>query len=78
MMADISGFFAVVEAYPDLKADTQYTNLKNELTNLENDIENARRYYNSVIRDYNTAIEVFPNVIIVNQFHFTKLPFFEL
>ena len=78
MMAGISGFFAIAEAYPDLKANTQYTNLKNELTNLENDIENARRYYNAVIRDYNTAIEVFPNVIIANKFNFQRLPFFEV
>ena len=78
MLRGINTFFAVAEAYPDLKANTQYTNLKNELVNLENDIENARRYYNAVIRDYNTAIEIFPNVIIANQFHFTKLPFFEL
>ena len=78
MMAGLSGFFAIAEAYPDLKANTQYTNLKDELTNLENDIENARRYYNAVVRDYNTAIEIFPNVIIANKFNFTRLPFFEV
>ena len=58
----LNGIFALAENYPELKADTQFSKLQNELTNLENDIEGARRYYNAVIRDYNTKIASFPDV----------------
>jgi len=78
LQAGISGIFAIAENYPELKADTQFSKLQNELTNLENDIENARRYYNAVIKDYNTKIASFPDVIIANKFNFRELPYFEL
>jgi len=58
----LNGIFALAENYPELKADTQFSKLQNELTNLENDIEGARRYYNAVIRDYNTKIFSFADV----------------
>ena len=74
----LNGIFAVAENYPELKADTQFSKLQNELTNIENDIENSRRYYNAVIKDYNTKIASFPDVIIANKFNFRELPYFEL
>jgi len=74
----LGGIFAIAENYPDLKADTQFLNLQQELISLENDIENARRYYNAVVRDYNTRRESFPDVIIAQKYGFNFLPYFEL
>ena len=77
-LSGLGSFFAVAEAYPELKANEEYTSLKNALVNLEEDISNARMYYNAVIKDYNTAIEIFPNNIIAAKFRFTQLPYFEI
>jgi LemA protein len=74
----LNGIFAIAENYPDLKANTQFTQLQTELTKIENDIENARRYYNAVIKDYNTKIASFPDVIIAKKYNFNELPYFEL
>ena len=74
----LKSLFAVAEAYPELKANTNFQSLQNELTNLENDIESARRYYNAVVRDYNITTETFPSNIVAGQFKFEKDEFFEL
>ena len=49
--------FAVAEQYPDLKANTNFLNLQNQLSVIESDIEKSRRYYNGTTRDYNILIE---------------------
>jgi len=74
----LKNLFAVVEAYPDLKANAGFRQLQSELTGLENGIESARSYYNAVVRDYNITIEKFPSNIVANQFRFIKGEFFEL
>ena len=56
--------FAVAEAYPDLKANTNFINLQQQLQNIEGEIANSRKYYNAVVRDYNTKTQVFPSNII--------------
>jgi len=70
--------FALSEAYPELKADTQFTELQRSLNELEDAIQNARRYYNAVVRDYNTRIQSVPDVFIAQIGGFTAAEFFEL
>ena len=70
--------FAVAEQYPDLKANTNFQQLQNELSSLESDIEKSSRYYNGTARENNTLVESFPSNIIANMYKFEKAPFFEL
>ena len=68
---------AVAEAYPDLKANTQFTALTYELAGTENRVATARRDYNAAVKSYNTAIKRFPANIIANMFGFEAASFFE-
>ncbi len=70
--------FALAEAYPDLKANTNFLKLQDELSNLEDAIQNARRYYNAIVRDYNAKIESFPDLFVAQKFNFTARKYFEL
>lgn len=74
----LGGLFALAEAYPDLKADSQFTKLQNELSAIEEAIQNARRYYNAVVRDYNAKLHSFPDLLVANKFHFEERDYFEL
>lgn len=71
-------FFALSEAYPDLKANENFMNLQNQLEATEQDIANARVYYNAVVRDYNTGIMSFPKNIVAGLFHFSKETMFNI
>lgn len=70
--------FALTEAYPDLKANTNFMDLQGQLKSLEEDVANARKYYNGAVRQYNTQIQVFPTNILAGLFKFTKKPLFEV
>jgi len=70
--------FALSEAYPDLKANQNVTQLTEELTSTENRISFARQAYNDVVTSYNTAREVFPTVIIASLFNFSAAVLFEV
>ena len=70
--------FAVMENYPQLRANENVMQLQNTLTALEDEIQIARRYYNGTVREYNTRTEVFPASIIARQYGFQKADFFEL
>lgn len=59
-------FSAVAENYPDLKANTNFLNLQNELKDIESELESARRYYNGVVKSFNTKLEIFPDNIVAN------------
>ena len=74
----LKSLFAVAEAYPELKANTNFLQLQSELEALENNIESARRYYNAVVRDYNIATETFPSNLIASRFGFKKEDLFQL
>ena len=74
----LQGLFAVVEAYPALKADGRFQELMTQMRELEDNIEYARRYYNASVRDYNIAAEVFPSNIVASAFSFAPEEFFEL
>ncbi len=67
-----------VEAYPDLKANTNVAQLMDELSDTENKIQAARRFYNGMVRDFNTKIESFPNNIFAGMLKFEKYEFFEI
>ena len=69
---------AVVEAYPDLKADQNMRQLSEELTSTENKVAFARQHYNDSVMQYNTRREVFPSVIIANMFNFDPATLFEI
>lgn len=70
--------FAVVENYPNLKANENFLKLQEELSRIEEALQNARRYYNAVVRDYNTRIMMFPSNIVANMFGFRPEQFFEI
>ena len=74
----IQGIFAVAEQYPDLKANTNFMDLQNQLKKVEEDIANARKYYNALVREYNDAILSVPTNIIASMFHFEKKTMFEV
>jgi LemA protein len=69
---------AVAEAYPDLKANTNFAQLQSELSDTENKIQAARRFYNGNIRDLTTGLQSFPGNIVGSLFKFTAMPYFEL
>jgi len=70
--------FAVVEAYPDLKANQTMAQLMEELTSTENKVSFARQAYNDAVMSYNIAREIFPAVIVANLFGFTTAQLFEI
>lgn len=74
----LKSLFAISEAYPELKANTNFLQLQNELSDTENKIQASRRFYNSNVRELNTSIEMFPGNLIAKMFKFTKMEFFEL
>ncbi len=74
----LKSLFAVAEAYPDLKANSNFVKLQGQFQEIEEDIESARRYYNAIVRDYNSMTETFPSVLIANQFRFEPAEFFEI
>lgn len=78
MSGALGKLFALAEAYPDLKADTSFLKLQNELSNLEDAIQNARRYYNAIARDYNAKLDSFPDLIVARKFNFTSREYFQL
>jgi len=74
----LKSLFAVSEAYPDLKANTNFLELQRELSDTENKVQAARRFYNTLVRDLNTMVESVPSNIIAGLFKFGKKEFFDL
>jgi LemA protein len=74
----LRSLMALVEAYPELKADQSFLQLQSELTEVENHIQYARRFYNGSVRNLNTRIETFPDLIIARLFNYQPGTFFEL
>lgn len=73
----VSKLFALAESYPDLKANTNFTDLQNQLKETENKIALSRQFYNDIVMQYNNKVEMVPSNIIANMFHFKKETFFE-
>jgi len=74
----LSRLMAVVEAYPDLKANQNMMQLSEELTSTENRVAFARQAYNDSVMDYNNACEMFPSGIIANLFNFRAAAMLEI
>ena len=70
--------FALVENYPDLKANQNVLQLQEELTTTENQIGFSRQHYNSVVRDFNTSIQTFPSALIAGMFGFRARDYFQI
>ena len=73
----INALMVVVENYPDLKANTNFINLQDELAGTENRIATARRDYNEAVKSYNSLIIKFPNNIVASMFNLTKADYFK-
>lgn len=74
----ISGIFGIAEAYPELKANTNFIELQRELSDTENKIQAARRFYNTNVRDMNTSVQQFPGNVIAGMFGFKGMEFFDI
>jgi LemA protein len=74
----ITGLFGIAEAYPELKANTNFLELQRELSDTENKIQASRRFYNGNVLELNNKIDMFPSNIIASIFHFVKSEFFEV
>ena len=69
--------FAVAEAYPELKANTNFLQLQDQLASIETELQGARREYNATVRDLNSTIQSFPPVLIARPMGFTEEPFYQ-
>ena len=74
----LKSIFALAEAYPDLKANTNFLELQRELSDTENKIQAARRFFNSNVLGLNNGIETFPSNLIAGSFGFKQEEFFDL
>jgi LemA protein len=70
--------FALSEAYPNLKANTNFQELQAELTDIENKLAAARRFFNNSVQEYNTGIQQFPAALFAGMFGFTPREFFDV
>jgi LemA protein len=73
----LRSLFAVVENYPELKANQNVLQLQEQLTTTENQVSFSRQHYNATVLDYNTSIATFPSVLISGPLGFTKRDFFD-
>ena len=74
----LKSLFAVAEAYPELKADTNFRQLQQELTDTEDKIAYSRQFYNSNVLAYNNSSQIFPNNLLVSIFGFKEQVFFDV
>lgn len=75
LTSTLKSLFAVAEAYPDLKANTNFQQLQTDLTDTENRISYARMSYNDCVLEYNNAIETFPGNIVAGSKFKTRAGF---
>jgi LemA protein len=77
LTSTLRSLFAVVENYPNLKADQHMLKLQEELTTTENKIAFARQYYNDEVARFNTSAQIFPSNMVASMFGFKSFDFFE-
>ncbi len=73
----LKSLFAVAEAYPDLKANTNFQDLQRQLEDTEDKVAYSRQFYNSNVLDYNAKIQMFPSNIVAGLFGFKPFEFFK-
>ena len=69
--------FALKEAYPDLKASENFSQLQRDLVKVEETLQYARRFYNGAVRDLNDGVQRFPDVVIARSFGFSSAEFYQ-
>jgi LemA protein len=74
----LQGLRVAVEAYPDLKASTNFIQLQEEIADIENKLAAARRFFNSATKELNNAVEVFPSNIVAGMFGFKRETMYDL
>ena len=74
----IRSLLAIVEAYPDLKANQNFLQLQSDITEVENHIQYARRYYNGAVQVLNVRVESFPDNLVAKLFGFRSADYFNL
>lgn len=74
----LRGLLALSEAYPDLKANTNFQQLQTELSDIENKVAAARRFFNNAVQEYNTGIEQLPAAMFAGSLGFRRKDFFDL
>ncbi len=74
----LKSLFALSESYPDLKANTNFLELQQELSDTETKIQAARQFYNTVVQSMNIKVKSFPSNIVAGMFHFGEEKYFEL
>jgi LemA protein len=74
----LRGLLALSEAYPDLKANTNFQQLQTELSDIENKLAAARRFFNNSVQEYNTGIEQLPAALFAASLGFRRKEFFDL
>ncbi len=78
LAAGLRQIFALSEAYPDLKANTNFQQLQTELTDIENKVAASRRFFNNAASEYNASRESFPTVLFAGTMGFGAQDFFNL
>ncbi len=73
----LRSIFALAEAYPDLKANTNFLDLQSKLNEIEENLERSRRYYNGSVRENNTYGESLPGVLFAGMLKYQHFDFFE-
>ena len=77
LTTSLSRLFALAENYPELKANTNFLNLQDNLKETEDKISYSRQFYNDAVLKYKNSLEAFPGNIIASLFKFTPEAFFE-
>lgn len=78
LSAGVSRLFAVAENYPDLKANTNFLQLQDELSKIESKIADARMFYNDIVMKLNAKIQTFPSNLIAGAFGFKQEAYFNV
>lgn len=74
----LTSVYAVAEQYPELKSNTNFLSLQEELSNTESKLASSRNAYNMMVTNYNTKLEIFPNSIIAGMFNFKSEELFKV
>lgn len=78
MTQAIRNFNMTMEAYPELKANTSFLDLQQQLKSIESELSQARKYYNATVKVFNVKLGSFPSSVVGKRMKLTKKPFFEV
>lgn len=74
----VRNFNVVMEKYPELKANTNFLDLQNQLKSIESELANSRKYFNATVKVFNVKIETFPSSIVAKRMKLEKQPYFTI